>query len=141
MVSAGKCSPQDPLYEDFQSILASVTGILYLGTPHAGSYLAKYGMWHARFALWRGNIANPDILEPLQINSAKKELSKLQAEFQELRNDSRVMYLRLFYFWETEPCKILVRTLSQFHVDPSFSLSAHTVGTKHCGKLISVRIL
>jgi hypothetical protein len=118
MVSAGRCLRKDSLYEDFQSILTSVTGILYLGTPHAGSHLAKYGLWHARFSLWWGNLANPDILEPLEINSAKGELSKLQAEFHELRNDNRVVYLRLFYFWETEPSKILVCIHSQFHVAP-----------------------
>lgn len=114
MVSAGQYRREDSLYEDYQSILTSVTGILYLGTPHAGSYLVKYGVWYAKFSLWWGNLANPDILEPLEVNSAGKELSKLQGLFHELRNDSRVMSLRLFYFWETEPSKILVWIYSQF---------------------------
>jgi hypothetical protein len=116
MVSAARYSRKDSLYDDFQSILTSVTGILYLGTPHAGSNLAKYGIWQAKFSLWWGNMANPDILEPLEINSAKKELSKLQAEFHELRNDNRVVYLRVFYFWETEPSKILVCSHSHFYI-------------------------
>jgi len=108
MVSAARATAGDPLYEDFQSILTSVTGIVYLGTPHAGSHFATWAIWQAKFAGLRGRLTNQDILKPLEMNSDQKELKKLQAEFHKLRNDSRLVYLKLSYFWETEPVRVAV---------------------------------
>jgi hypothetical protein len=106
MVSASRCQPSHPQYDDFQTIVTSVSGVVYLGTPHAGSQLATYGMVQSTFYSMIGRITNPKILQSLELDAMGGKLGRLQSKFQEMRDEDKVTGLKVFYFWETEPCKI-----------------------------------
>ncbi|KAI9786679.1 MAG: hypothetical protein M1839_006230 [Geoglossum umbratile] len=106
MVCAAECKPERAWYDNWQSIVTSVSGIIYLGTPHDGSRLARYGIIKTKLWTALGRMANPKLLKPLELGSGTGELHELQMLFQEIRVKDRLTGLRVFYFWETLPCKI-----------------------------------
>ncbi|KAH7320655.1 hypothetical protein B0I35DRAFT_510509 [Stachybotrys elegans] len=55
-------------------------GIVFLGTPHHGSALARWGLWMSQMArLVRSSQTNPEIIRVLQSNS--EELARIQDSF------------------------------------------------------------
>jgi hypothetical protein len=100
------CLPNDPRYDDFQSITRSVSGVIFLGTPHGGSNLAEYGMMQAKLYSMMGRTTMPGLLRPLIFDGKTHELEYLQSDFQDIQDEDTMAGLRMFYFWETKPVKI-----------------------------------
>lgn len=90
-------------YNDYQAFIAAVSGVMFLGTPHAGSAFASAGLFQANFKSWFGNATNADILKPLALDTAMTTLRDLEEDFQELLSDDRLSGLLSFYFYETKP--------------------------------------
>ena len=111
MVTAVTCDPDRPWHDDFQSIITSVSGIVYLGTPHRGSMLARIGILQT--LIWNsfGRQANPRLLKPLEVGPGFGELDELHQSFLDIRTKDRMTGLKVFHFFETLPCKIGVRIL------------------------------
>jgi protein SERAC1 len=82
--------------EDLRSILANTWGIIFMGTPHGGSYLANWGDTVAKYVnVFRGT--NRDILKNLQPGSS--DLQRAEEDFQHmLRRDD--VKLKIFCFYE-----------------------------------------
>jgi hypothetical protein len=112
MVTTATCDPDYAWHNDYQSIITSVSGIVYLGTPHCGSTLAGAGILQTRVWNLLGYQANPRLLKPLEGGPGHGELHDLHQSFLDLRIKERTMGLQVFHFFETLPCKIGVRTLS-----------------------------
>jgi protein SERAC1 len=82
--------------QSLRSILSNTLGIVFMGTPHGGSYLASWGSAVAKYAkVFRGT--NRDILKTLQPGSS--DLQRTEEDFQHmLRRDD--VKLRVFCFYE-----------------------------------------
>jgi pimeloyl-ACP methyl ester carboxylesterase len=79
-----------------KKVLGSTRGIIFMGTPHAGSDLAKLGHRLAG-ALNIVRKTNSAILAPLQVDS--DELIAVQQQFQQMASDNRDS-LEIFCFFE-----------------------------------------
>jgi protein SERAC1 len=82
--------------EDLQSILANTLGVIFMGTPHVGSYLARWGVTVAKYVnIFRGT--NRDILKNLQPGSS--DLQRVEEDFQHMLRRDKVK-LKIFCFYE-----------------------------------------
>jgi protein SERAC1 len=67
--------------EDLRSILANTVGIIFMGTPHVGSYLAHWGHTVVKYVnMFRGT--NRDILKTLQPGSS--DLQRVEEDVQQM---------------------------------------------------------
>lgn len=82
--------------QDLQSILTNTLGIIFIGTPHGGSYLASWGATIAKYmTIFRGT--NREILQNLQPGSS--DLQRVEEDFQHmLRRDN--INLKVYCFYE-----------------------------------------
>ncbi|KAF8253065.1 hypothetical protein K440DRAFT_627253 [Wilcoxina mikolae CBS 423.85] len=106
MIQAAFTNPAEPYYEDYQSFLTSVSGIVFLGTPHNGSGFARHGMTQTFWGSLFGKKSNPAILRPLAEGPASIELRELNKAFFRIKIFERNRNLKLFYFYETKRVKI-----------------------------------
>ena len=107
MVTAATCNPDSTWHDDFQSIVTSVSGILYLGTPHGGSIFARLGIMQTRIWKFLGRQASDKLLKPLEVGPGCGELDDLHQSFLEIRRTKdNLTGLRIRYFYETLPCQI-----------------------------------
>ncbi|KAJ9654852.1 hypothetical protein H2201_008926 [Coniosporium apollinis] len=82
--------------EDLQSILANTLGVIFMGTPHGGAYLAHWGDTVAKYVnIFRGT--NRDILKNLQPGSS--DLQRVEEDFQHMLRRENVK-LKVFCFYE-----------------------------------------
>jgi hypothetical protein len=82
--------------EDLQSILAYTWGVIFMSTPHVGSYLAHWGDTVAKYVnIFRGT--NRDILKNLQ--SGSSDLQRVEEDFQHMLRRGNVK-LKIFCFYE-----------------------------------------
>ena len=81
--------------QDLGSILLNTLGIIFMGTPHGGSYLAGWGSTVARYVnIFRGT--NQEILRNLQ--SGSSDLQRTEEDFQHmLRRDNIKFKVYCFY--------------------------------------------
>jgi hypothetical protein len=89
----------EPNEPRLRSIAACTAGIIFLGTPHSGSYLATWGYTLARLLdrFWR---ANKDILSVLKQKS--EVLKGVEEVFQrQLTSDGALHHVNIFCFYET----------------------------------------
>jgi protein SERAC1 len=81
---------------DLGSILSNTLGIIFIGTPHGGSYLAGWGSTVAKYVnIFRGT--NRDILRNLQPGSA--DLQRTEEDFQHMLRRDEVNF-NIFCFYE-----------------------------------------
>ncbi|KAH0562121.1 hypothetical protein GP486_003181 [Trichoglossum hirsutum] len=82
--------------DDLRSILTNAVGIIFLGTPHGGSYLAGWGATVVKYVnIFRGT--NREILKNLQPGSS--DLQRVEEDFQHmLRRDD--VSLKVYCFYE-----------------------------------------
>lgn len=106
MVLASNLKPHEKHYLDYRSILTSITGIVYLGTPHGGSQFASFGVMQTRFRSWTGRAVNTEILKPLELNSKKTDLFELQEDFERMIEMACVSGLKVVHFFETKSIEI-----------------------------------
>ena len=122
MVTAATCNPDSTWYDDFQSIVTSVSGILYLGTPHGGSIFARIGVLQTRFWKFLGRQASDKLLKPLEVGPGSGELDDLHQAFLDIRRTKdNLTGLRIRYFYETLPCQIAVCILKQHVMSGNFA--------------------
>jgi len=81
--------------QDLRSILTNTLGIIFIGTPHGGSYLASWGATVAKYMnVFRGT--NREILQNLQPGSS--DLQRVEEDFQHmLRRDDTNLKVYCFY--------------------------------------------
>lgn len=82
--------------QSLRSILSNTLGIVFMGTPHGGSYLAAWGSMVAKYVnVFRGT--NREILKTLQPSSS--DLQRTEEDFQQMlqRDDVKI---RVFCFYE-----------------------------------------
>ncbi|PGH14460.1 hypothetical protein AJ80_05905 [Polytolypa hystricis UAMH7299] len=106
LVSAAKELQSHPKYEDYQSLITSIAGVVFLGTPHNGSKLASYGTIQANIRSWLGGPSNPEILAPLILESTTSLVGGLMTDFQNIQQGDRLSGLLAYYFYETKPLTI-----------------------------------
>jgi hypothetical protein len=82
--------------QELQNILTNTLGIIFMGTPHGGSYLASWGVKVAKYVnIFRGT--NREILENLQPGSS--DLQRVEEDFQHrIRRDD--ISLKIYCFYE-----------------------------------------
>lgn len=117
LVTAATAPKNHPRYNDYQSLITAVSGVIFLGTPHNGSSFASAGIFQASFRAWFGHATNIQILKPLALNTTMTELKDLEESFQKIRSYDRLSALESFYFYETKPLKAGVsqQTLYNLH--------------------------
>lgn len=89
----------EPNEPRLRSIAACTAGIIFMGTPHSGSYLATWGYTLARLLdrFWR---TNKDILSVLKQKS--EVLKGVEEVFQrQLTADGALSHVKIFCFYET----------------------------------------
>jgi protein SERAC1 len=81
---------------DLRSILTNALGVIFMGTPHGGSYLASWGAKVAKYMnIFRGT--NREILQNLQPGSS--DLQRVEEDFQYmLRRDD--IHPKVYCFYE-----------------------------------------
>jgi protein SERAC1 len=82
--------------QSLRSILSNTLGIVFMGTPHGGSYLAGWGSTVAKYMnVFRGT--NREVLKTLQPGSS--DLQRTEEDFQHMlqRDDIKI---RVFCFYE-----------------------------------------
>jgi len=102
LVFASKIGTHETDYEDFQSIIKATAGIIFLGTPHRGSNLAKWGLRKAIMGQILGYKAYQEQLKALQIDSTTSILSELNEDFRSIRNSDNLRNLKVVCFYETK---------------------------------------
>jgi hypothetical protein len=95
MIQAAFTNPAEPYYEDYQSFLTSVSGIVFLGTPHNSSKFARYGMAQTFWGSFFGPKSNPEILRPLAEGPGSVELQELNKSFAWMQRFERNQHLKL----------------------------------------------
>ncbi|OBT38828.1 hypothetical protein VE00_10774 [Pseudogymnoascus sp. WSF 3629] len=104
LVTAANAKKNHPKYEDYQSVITAVAGVMFLGTPHNGSNFASAGLLQAYLKRFLGHATNVDILRPLVVKSTLDALDDLEENFQNiLEYEDRVSMLMSTYFYETKP--------------------------------------
>jgi hypothetical protein len=82
--------------QDLQSILTNTLGIVFMGTPHGGSHVARWGATVAKYvSVFRGT--NRDILRNLQPGSS--DLQRIEEDFQHTLVRDNVK-LKIYCFYE-----------------------------------------
>ena len=87
------------------SIAACAAGVVFMGTPHSGSYLATWGYTLARLLdrIWR---TNKDLLSLLKQRS--EVLRAVEEVFQrQLSADGMLQNIKIFCFYETVPVDVV----------------------------------
>ena len=107
MISAVLALPTDSVYESYLSIATSVAGILFLGTPHAGSVFANYGNLMGNLWSSLGGSVNVDMLKPLRLENTIELLPRLHNDFQRIQNDEHLLDIHVYHFWETKGTKVM----------------------------------
>jgi hypothetical protein len=69
--------------ERFQNVRKSVVGVIFFGTPHAGSALGEWGQQIRSIASIAAS-TNPNILAPLDTNVDNGQLEELRDEFNKM---------------------------------------------------------
>ena len=111
MIKAATVLPSDPLYRDHHAFIYSVAGVLFLGTPHAGSRFANWGESWAKISAGFGfgaNIELMKLLKPLTVESTTGLLEDLHIDFQRIKDEDFLTDLQAYYFWETKSEKLMV---------------------------------
>jgi hypothetical protein len=102
---------EDPRYEDYHSVLNSLVGVLFLGTPHDGSRFAVIGESWAAFWSRFGYGTNSELLtmlKPLAVGSTDSILRDLDGDFRTIQNRGHPDHLVAYYFWETKSAQFRV---------------------------------
>ncbi|KAF2477229.1 uncharacterized protein BDR25DRAFT_276969 [Lindgomyces ingoldianus] len=121
---------------DLESILSSSLGIIFMGSPHGGSYLARWGTTVANYVnTFRGT--NREILNTLQPGAS--DLQRTEEDFQHmLRRDT--IKLKVYCFYEALKMndtvgKIVERESAILPAYENFSINAnHRNMTKVTGR-------
>ncbi|TRX94521.1 hypothetical protein FHL15_004676 [Xylaria flabelliformis] len=102
------CKARERTDSHFKSILRSVRGVVFLGTPHHGSSLA---IWAERLSVYIGVVkqTNNKILEVLRKDS--EVLARIQDGFHTMiqaRNAERLESIKISCFYEELPLEVVV---------------------------------
>jgi hypothetical protein len=97
-----ECIKSDP---SLKPVAEQAAGIIFMGTPHEGSHLAKWGQWllkgfRAIIPNWIKS-TNKEILNALEQDS--KICQTVQIAFQSAAKHGALKHLQLFCFYETIP--------------------------------------
>jgi hypothetical protein len=121
MVIAATLDPDSTWHNDFQSIVTSVSGIIYLGTPHGGSIFARIGILQTQIWRFLGRQASDKLLKPLEFSPGSGELHDLDQSFLDIRTKDNLTGLQIRYFYETLQCQMGVCVPKQHATSNSFA--------------------
>ncbi|KAK0722611.1 hypothetical protein B0T26DRAFT_641226 [Lasiosphaeria miniovina] len=110
LVRAAAVQRNDSRYDNYQSFLRSVAGVLFLGTPHAGSNFAILANSWGRFlskVRYDVSLDLIKLLRPLAVEGGAA-LDDLEEDFQSIRREDYLSELITYYFWEGKKVKIYV---------------------------------
>jgi len=111
LVRAATILPSDPRYEYHRQFLTSVSGVVFLGTPHAGSNFATIvGPWARAWSVvgYGANLDLIRLLRPLETVPGGSDLQDLAEGFQSVQNEDYLAGLVSYYFWETKSVQLVV---------------------------------
>src|SRR2546421_10788923 len=91
---------EDPCFQDYQSFITDIAAVVFLGTPHNSSSIAKVASWGAQFlSAFRSKPTHPDILRSLVPQDDDWQLGILTDQFHEATTRSRLEGIKSYYYW------------------------------------------